>query len=39
MDQDDLTNLMSQIEDLLGDLNGDDAKKKDKKKDPEQYKS
>ena len=38
MDQDDLTDLMSKIEDLLGDLNGDDDKK-DKKKDPEQYKS
>jgi len=38
MDQDDLTDLMSKIEDLLGDLNGDDNKK-DKKKDPEQYKS
>ena len=36
MEQDELTDLMSKIEDLLGDLNDDD-KKKDKKKDPEQY--
>ena len=38
MGQDDLTDLMSKIEDLLGDLNGDEDKK-EKKKDPEQYKS
>ena len=36
MPQDDLTDLMSKIEDLLGDLDDD---KKEKKKDPEQYKS
>tara|TARA_R100001443_G_scaffold113903_2_gene129180 strand:+ start:868 stop:2550 length:1683 start_codon:yes stop_codon:yes gene_type:complete len=36
MDQDDLTSVLSSIEDLLKDLNGKDE---DKEKDPEQYKS